>query len=229
MKLRLVIVAAVALAAPAYFAHAEDEVRVYQLRYRPARDAAGLVEPLLSDTGSLLLQPKSNTLTVRDERAVLDRVAKAVAVWDVPPSAYRVLLRVLLASMTAPVSGPAFGPGFGVDDWLLKVLKYKSFEEVDALAVTAVEGTQVEASLGQQYEIRFTLRAGILDSERVILSKLQFSRREKSESGSEVLSPLLRSTVSLKLGQTGVVGAAQSEEASQALVLVLRAQREDKP
>lgn len=229
MRARLALVAAVALTAAAFCVAGPDEVRVFQVRFRPVGDAPGLVEPLLSPGGSILLHPNLKTLTVRDERAVLDKVAKALDAWDLPPAAYRVRLRVLLASTASPTPGsPApVVPGLGVD--LARLFRYSSFEEVDSLVVTAAEGSPVEAAVGDRYNVRFTLRAGRLDPERLVLSQLEFSRRQKGETGAEVLEPLLRSTVSLKLGQTAVVGAARSESATRALLLVLWAQREDEP
>src|SRR5262249_23660654 len=48
-------------------------IRVFSLRYRRAEEAALLVRPLLTDEGSVILQPKLNTLTVRDTSAAVER------------------------------------------------------------------------------------------------------------------------------------------------------------
>jgi type II secretory pathway component GspD/PulD (secretin) len=93
------------LSASSVFA-AEQELRVFQFHFRPAHEAATLVEPMLSGEGSLLLQPGLNAITVRDNPDVLKRVASALASWDVAPQSYKVRVRVFLASREPKSSGP---------------------------------------------------------------------------------------------------------------------------
>jgi type II secretory pathway component GspD/PulD (secretin) len=90
-------------------AAADQELRVFQLHFKTARDAAVLVEPILSPGGSVLLQPSLNSITVRDTPEVLRRVSEALANWDVAPASYRIRVRVLLASTDPPPPGKA-GP-----------------------------------------------------------------------------------------------------------------------
>jgi hypothetical protein len=226
---RVAAVAGVLLLCACAAVAAEHEVQVFQLRFRAARDAAALVEPLLSPEGSLLLQPKLNTLTVRDRREVLARVAEALTSWDVAPLTYRLRVRLLLASTATPTPGPAAPLISGLGAELSQLFRYTSYQEVDTLAITAAEGSTVEAAIGERYHIRFTLRAGPLDPDRVQLAHMELARREMKLEQAEALRTLLRSTVSLKLGQTLVLGAARSENANQALVLVLWAEREARP
>ncbi|MFH1175762.1 MAG: hypothetical protein V1750_00025 [Acidobacteriota bacterium] len=205
------------------------EVRVFQVRFRPVREAASLVEPLLSTNGSMLLQPKLGTITVQDESEVIRRVTEALASWDVAPLSYQVRVRLVLASTTPPTPGPP-GPLIeGIGSGLQKLFHFSSYQEVDTLRITAADGSTVEAAAGGRYSLRFVLRATARDPERLQLGPLEVSRRERGNDGVEVLRPLLRTTVSLRLGQTAIVGAARSEGANQALVLILWAEREVAP
>ena len=79
IALALVLAGAAAAAAqsePALLVHA------YTLRHQPAAEALALVHPLLSERGSVQLQPGGNTLVIRDEQAVVERVAALLREFD---------------------------------------------------------------------------------------------------------------------------------------------------
>ncbi len=226
--MRKIAAVVLALVAGSAFA-AEQELRVFQLHFRPAREAAALVEPLLSADGSVLLQPGVNSITVRDTPAVLKQVAEALAGWDVAPLSYKVRIRVLLASMEPPQPGKPGQLISGIGEEISKLFHFTDYQEVATLQVTAAEGSGVELGAGERYHLRFTVKGVAQDPERVQLAQLQFSRREHGADGADVLHPLLRATVTLQLKQPSVVGGARAENANQALFLVLWAEREEKP
>jgi hypothetical protein len=66
------------------------------------------------------------------------------------------------------------------------------------------------------------------EPERVQLAQLQLARRDRAADNTEVLTPLLRATVSLLMKQPSVIAGARSENANQALFLLLSAEREGK-
>ncbi|MGC8916414.1 MAG: secretin N-terminal domain-containing protein [Thermoanaerobaculum sp.] len=214
-------------AASACWAQASQEVRVFQLRFKPAREAAAVVEPLLSPEGSLLIQPKANTLTVRDTPAVQKQVAEALAAFDVPPEAFRIRLRLILASTAPPTPGAAAPLIEGVGRELAEVFRFTSYQELDTLVLAATDGATVEAQAGGRYLVRFVVRGASRDRDRVQLSGFELYRKTRSADGSDALHLILRTTLSLRLQQTAVVGAARSESAKEALVLVFWAEREE--
>ncbi len=218
----LVVTAATALAA-------DQELRVFQLHFRPARDAAALVEPLLSADGSVLLQPSLNAITVRDSAAVLERVARALASWDVAPAAYKVRIRLLLANTDPQPPGQPAPLIEGIGSELRELFHFTNYQEVATLQVTASDGSVVELAAGDRYHLRFTVRGVPQDPDRVQLAQLQLSRRDRGANDVETLHPLVRATVTLLVKQPSVLGGARSENANQALFLVLWAEREEKP
>ena len=203
-------------------------IRAFSIRYRLVRDVAVVVGPLLSPDGSMTIQPQFNLLTVRDSAAVIERVAKAVEAWDVPPPSYRVGIRLLLGTTVPATPGPTPLVTGGVGAELMKVFHFTSYKEIETVQVTATEGTVVEAEAGGRYHLRFGVRAAANDPDRIQLGQFEVTRREPTSPGNETLRPLLRTTVSLEIGQTAIVGLARSEGASQGLVLVLWAEREPK-
>ena len=206
---------------------AEQELRVFQFHFHPAREASALVEPMLSPEGSLLLQPGLNAITVRDNPDVLKRVASALATWDVEPQTYKVSVRVFLASKEPkPTAPPPPIPEIGEKMYLL--FGFTKCQEVAAVQVIAADGAAVEVAAGDRYHLRFTVRGGPSESDRVQLAQLQLARRDRSADNAEVLTPLLRATVSLLMKQPSVIAGARSENANQAFFLVLSAEREGK-
>lgn len=208
-------------------AQTAQEVRVFQLRFKPAREAAALVEPLLSPDGSLLIQPRANTLTVRDTPAVQSRVAELLGTFDVPPQSFRIRLRLILASTATPTSGPP-GPLIeGVGKELSQIFRFTSYQELDTLVLAASDGAMVEARAGGRYYVKFAVRGSSQDENRLQLSGFELYRRGQNKDGSETLHLLLRTTLSLRLQQMAILGAARAEVTNQALVLVFWAEREE--
>lgn len=222
--MRWIVVCLVGLAA-ASWAQAVQEVRVFQLRFKPAREAAAVVEPLLSPEGSLLIQPKSNTLTVRDTPAVQRRVAEALASFDVPPETFKIRVRFILASTAPPTPGPASPLIEGVGRELAEVFRFTSYQELDTLVLAASEGATVEAQAAGKYYLKFQVKGASGQRDRVQLSGFELYRKSRNPEGGETLRLQLKTSLSLHLGQTTILGAARSESANQALVLVFWAER----
>ena len=221
-------VAVVVLAAGSVLA-ADQNLRVFKLHYRPAHDAASVVEPLLSSEGSVLLQPGLNAITVRDAPAVLERVAQALAAWDVAPQTYTLHIRVFLASRETRAPAPTPTPVPDLGERFFQLFPYTSYEEVASFRVTAADGSRVETAGSDRYLLRFVVRGVPQSPERVQLAGLELMRREQGAGGDEVLKPLVHSTVTLLLKQHSVIGSARSEGANRAVFLVFFAERAGKP
>jgi hypothetical protein len=204
----------------------QAEVRVIQLQHRSARDGVAMAEGMLSEDGSVLLQPRQNTLTVRDRGDVVRRIAEALAAWDVVTSPYRVRVRLVLASTAPPPAGQPAPQLSGFGSELTGLFRWGGFEEIDTIEVEAQEGTTLEIKASRGYTLRFALRAVPADPQRVQLTPFEVIRVEGEEHGVGLKRRLLRSTVSLQLGQTGFLVTARSEAARQALVIIVGASRE---
>jgi len=200
------------------------EERVFQLRFRSASNALAVVEPLLSPAGTVLLQPRANTLVVRDDRKVIDKAALALALWDQAPFTYRVRVKLYVASTAKDTGSVASDPAPELGAEFAQLFHFTSYQALDDLEFVSQEGSSVEASAGERYILRFTLRTQPGDPERVVLGPFELTRRHGNATPAPA-RPLLRSTVSLRVGQTAVVAAARSEQASRVLLLVVTASR----
>jgi hypothetical protein len=198
--------------------------RMFVLKHRPAGEAVSVVEPLLSPEGSMMVRPRDNSLTVVDDAATLARVAAAIARFDAAPASFKVRVRLVRASTQPPGPGSVTVDLSGLPSGLLP---YTSFREVGGFEAVTMDGGYVSASAGATYAVNFGVHVTPGDDERVQLVRFELGRREGQSPlpGVENVRPLLRSTVSLLIGQTFVMVATPSEGAGEALLLVVVAER----
>src|SRR4028118_1131009 len=78
-------------------------LHAFALKHRPAGEALALVSPLLSDRGTVELQPRSNTLVIRDTLASLRKIVPTLRAYD-HPARPPTLARYLRSPAPAPCS-----------------------------------------------------------------------------------------------------------------------------
>lgn len=198
--------AAAAQPEPALLVHA------YTLRHQPAAEALGQVYPLLSPRGSVQLQPGGNTLVVRDEAAVVERVAELLRQFDHPP--HELALRIQVVRAGDGAEGEVLDRDLA--ERLRELLRYDSYRVVAAADLMAREGEQVTYELGEEYLIAFQLGT-LMRAERLKLHDFEVTRR----SGEAADRRLLRTQVNLLLGRPMILGLAKNESSRRALLLVL--------
>jgi hypothetical protein len=213
-------------AAPALLAAGPGVVeKVFTLRHRRVEEAALLVRPLLSDGASLTLQPRLNTLVVRDAPPVVERCGQAIASFDLPPRT--VALSVTLLKAGTPEPGPGI-PGAvseeirGVGERLRKLFNFMAYTPLDALVVQGTEGDAVAYTIGGSYRLAFVLDPSA-DATVVRLKDLVLERLRRDERGRETKSEILRTSINVPMGQTNVLGIGRDEAAAGALFLVFSA------
>ena len=195
---------------------AQDEppllVHAYTLRHQPAAEALALVHPLLSPRGSVQLQTGGNTLVVRDERPVVNRVIELLREFD--HAAQKLALRIQV------VRAGGGGEGRPLDrelaERLGELLRYDSYRVIAAADLEAREGELASYELGEEYRIAFQLGT-LMSGERLKLHDFEVTRG--SDDGDR--RRLLRTQVNLRLGRPMILGLAKDESSRRALLLVL--------
>jgi hypothetical protein len=217
--------AATAAAPPPTATPEPDVVRVFTLKHRKAEEVFLLVRPLLSPRGSIVLQPALNALTVRDTAAVVEKTARAVESFDVPPRGYSVSVALLRAT-TEP--GPRTAPTpvaeqiRGVGARLRKLFSFTDYTPIDEVVLQGLEGEPVSWSLGGTYRIDFLLESGG-SADVLRLRNLVLSRVRRDEKGRETSRDVARTSINLRLREPFVLGVGREEGGSAALFLVLSA------
>jgi hypothetical protein len=187
-------------------------VHAYTLRHQPASEALVLVHPLLSERGSVQLQPGGNTLVVRDEAAVVERVVALLREFDHPAKKLAIRIQVVRAGDGG--EGAALDPELA--ERLRELLRYDSYRVVAAADLEAREGEGVSYELGEEYRITFQLGT-LMSGERVKLHDFEVTRRAGAGEGRR----LLRTQINLRLGRSMILGLAKEESSRRALLLVL--------
>lgn len=227
MKRLLLILMALLLTGVPAFADATDAmdgagkslaVRTFQFKHKEADRAASVIKPLMSVEGSWSIQPATNSLVVTDAPDNLKRIAEALAQFDAPVRPYRLSIRLVSAGRAAPDAGRV-DEGLGDVAPKLGLLRYNLLERIGTADVSGSEG---EAGLVDLNGFRADFKFGEYDaaSDSMKLSDFRLSRLEGDQ-----LSPLLKTTLNLKLGQTVVIGATKQPQSQRALMIVVSATR----
>jgi hypothetical protein len=210
---------AVAVAAPA-----ENEkltARSFQFKFRDASRAASVIKPLISSSGSVSIQPSSNTLVVTDSPAALREIARALAQYDAPPKAFTVEIRLVAASFQQKNPPPVPEDLREISAKLSGVLKFNRFEKLGEIRTQGREGDPVLATL-DGYRADFSV--GEFDPISQTLQLSEFRIMKLPEGGGDLQQVLRNSTLNLRVGQTVVLGASRLPDSNRILMIVLTAQ-----
>ena len=196
----------------------ELALHAYAFKYRQAGEALPLVSPLLSQRGTVELQPATNTLVIRDTNAALNRILPMLRTYDHPLQRIAMELYIVRASRSQ-ASPPV--PRSNLPETLTRKLRalftYDSFDVQAQAQLTSLEGQAVTYAVANDYRVSF--RNGTLSPDRQIsLADFHIERRT-SHRAMEPLS--YYNTVSLRLDQPTTLGLAKSESSREALLFVL--------
>ncbi len=229
-KRSILTLSAALLATIAAAATVETVSRVFTLEHISVSEASSAVQPLLSEHGSLILQPSRSRLTVQDLPQVVDRVAILVADLDSLPDSYSVQVE-LFEGGSEPYSAATQAQ---VDQRLRKMFKFASFRRLGSAVLEGELGSPAQADLGGGFQVSFSSHAieysedtpwGSPDpGERLYLRPLILRRVTVQPDGTQEIAILLRTNILIAPKQKVYIGAGTSEDADSGLVLVVHSQ-----
>jgi len=193
-------------------------LHAFAFKYRQAGEALSLVSPLLSQRGTVELQPGTNTLVIRDTNAALNRILPLLRTYDHPLRRVAMDLYIVRASRSQ-VSPPITRSN--LPDTLTRKLRalftYDSFDVQAQAQLSSVEGQSVTYAVADDYRVSF--RNGTLSADQQ-LGLADFHIQHRTSRGAMV--PLAYyNAVSLRLDQPTTLGLAKSESSPEALLFVL--------
>ena len=201
-------------------------VKVFVLRYKRVEEATLLVRPLLSDSGSILLQPKINAMTITDRPAALNTIGQALAQFDVPPRGFSIAVKMVRARADASAGDLSKEIG-GIGNKLREVFRFNDYALIDSAVLGGAEGEAVTYLLGGEYRLSFRIEPAGQGS---TLRRSSFAlARERTVGGRPVDAPHFRTTLNVGLNQTLVLGASKEEASKKALLLILLVQENPRP
>lgn len=190
--------------------------KTFVLKHKQADKVANVIKSIMSADGSMSIQPAANSLVVTDLPDNMKKIAAAIAAFDAPAQALQLSIRLVSASRGAEAKVDA---GLADVQSKLALLRYNVLESLGTANATGKEGEPGVVSLtGYRADFRF----GEYDpaSDSVQITDFKLLRQE-----GELLTPMLKTTLNLKLGQTVIIGATKQPQSQRALMIVVTAQR----
>jgi hypothetical protein len=203
-------------------------VRVFNLHYTSVAEASSAVQPLLSENGSLTVQPHKGTLTVQDSPEVVARVADVIARLESPPMRYRVAVELLEGS-NEELSEEL---RVEVDRRVTRMFPFAGYRSIGSAVFEGDVGSTASADIGEGHRLSFVVTPvrvseksafGIPDvGTRIQLGEFTLRRLSASPSGVGSAVEIVRTDVYLSPKQEVIIGAGASEESTSGLVLILK-------
>lgn len=199
-------------------------VKVFRIQYAEPAEISAAVQSLLSEVGSITVQPAQKRITVRDRSGQIARIAKVVAEMDVQPKNFRILVTLLHGSAALPKGKQAYP----VSSRLQKMFPFKAYSELGQAELQGKTGDTLDVKLNGKYSLMLTaldyrqqdLPFGIsnsilrLDLRPVVLQSVADGRAPRE---------ILKTRIVISENQEVSIGAGISENAHEGLVLVLKA------
>ena len=188
--------------------------RAFELQHKDPQRVIETIQGLLSRDGSYSIQPARQTIVVTDTPANIEKVAGILAELDVPARSYTLQLTLVSASRsTNPPQVPA--DLVEISKKLSGVLRFNTFEKLGSTIARGNEGTSMSLAIdGYHAAFGFGQYDPLSQSLKVEDFRLD---RTKDSTG----SPLIRTSLNLRVGQTVVLGASRQPESGKALMIVL--------
>ena len=202
--------------------------RAFPVKFKSLADAAEVVSPVLSADATVTLQPRLKTLTIQDRPAVLDRVAKLLESFDLPPRTVDVTLSLFLGTDRRDAEPGRSAPPAsltrdvrGVAETLSDFTKWNAYEQLGARSVAGMEGGRVTVGLSDEFRVSYDIEA--VREQSVKLTNFVLQKVTKGEDGRERVQDVYATAVVLPVGRMLMLGAAQNPESKRALFLALQA------
>lgn len=125
------------------------DTRTFHLRYIRAEQARDIILPYIfadrpAAKGTLAYSPSTSTITVRETRDNLDKIARVLAQYDVPGPMVRLTFHLIQADGAA-TSDPAIAD---VEPTLRNLFRFRGYRLVEEGIFSATEGGNVTQQLG---------------------------------------------------------------------------------
>ena len=228
LRKSLVFVTIIGIATVLAAASTNTVSRVFKLEHVSVLEVSAAVQPLLSEVGSLTLQPKLSKIVVQDEPEVIDRITTLIETLDHLPGLYSVEIELLEGTDPKP-----FGTRDEIkaEDRLRKMFNVAAFRRLGSSMIEGQLGDRAQADLGTDFRVSFlpqhpenpksTPWGAPAPGNRIYLRPLVLERVVTSSDGELTTHELLRTNAVLSQKQTVYIGAGNSEDSGHVLVLVV--------
>lgn len=195
------------------------QLYAYTLQHQPAMEGLKVIQPLLSQQGSVELRLGENTLVIRDSMSAISKIAPILRRFDRPARRLRIEVMIVEAQR-APFS-PAV-PRQPLPDALTMRLRgalpYSEYRLLAKTTLSVMEGEEATYEMGEGFLVSF--RPGTVVDGGVRLNDFHIARGPEGEPGEEK-KHLLKSSLTLRLGQPMTLALTRAENSPTALMVLL--------
>ncbi|MGB9907228.1 MAG: secretin N-terminal domain-containing protein [Candidatus Saccharicenans sp.] len=195
---------------------------VVKLQYTEAETLRKLLVPYFGPYTRVSADDKTNVLSLSDNPENLEKMLAVIRKIDVKPKDMVITMQLIIASDAEGPTDPELKNDPLIKD-LQKLLRFRSYQLLDATLVRAVDRKESYLSFGPNNQFDIKLRPETVEETAQSHIKLHISLRQtKIEStlpeGKKVWSPitpatyLIDSNLSLKSGERTVVGVSRLSE-----------------
>jgi hypothetical protein len=215
MNTRALLTLALTAALGACGRSAKLETRTFELTYLHPGEAHAIISPYVyadRPTGKGVVSLAGTTITVRETRDNLDKIARVLAQYDRPQPTVRLTFRLIRADGVATVD-PTIAD---VEATLRKLFRFRGYRLVGEGVVSGIEGSAVSQTLGgggEQYG---------LDTEIQRLSGQGDSATVQLKVRLNLFPGTFQTRVGVPVGKTAVLGNVQGGPARTTLILTVR-------
>ncbi len=196
------------------------DTRTFELQYLDPGTAAQMIEPYVygdrPEGNRGMISLAGNLITVRETPDNLDKIARVLVQYDKPSPMAQLRFKIIEADGAAQTDSAIAD----VESVLRRLFRFRGYRLLAQAMLGGLEGSDVQqqAAGGDQ---RFGIRAriqdirGVGDSATVRLGVGVWDATE---------GPLLETTVTVRTGQTVVLGSTQSRPSGRTLILAVQAE-----
>ncbi len=193
-------------------------VKTFQFKHKRAENAASVIKSLMSADGSMSIQPNGNSLIVTDLAENMKKIAAALAVFDTAPQPFHLTVRLVSARRGTPAEARV-DTDLGDVSPKLALLRYNVLERTGSAEVTGKEGEPGLLNLGS-YRADFQIGEYDPASDSLKVEDFRLLKLDGDQ-----LTPMMKTTLNLKLGQTVIIGVTKEAQSQRALMIVVTAKR----
>jgi type II secretory pathway component GspD/PulD (secretin) len=196
------------------------DTRTFELQYLEGGTAAQMIEPYVygdrPEGNRGMISLAGNLITVRETPDNLDKIARVLEQYDKPSPMAQLRFKIIEADGAAQTDSAIAD----VESALRSLFRFRGYRLLAEAVLGGLEGSEVqqEAAGGDR---RFGIRAHIQD-----IRGVGDSSTVRMEVGMWDITgrPLLETTVSVRTGQTVVLGSTQSRSSGPTLILAVQAE-----
>ncbi len=199
--------------------NAEDYQRkVFKIKFKEIEDVASVIKPMISEQGTITLQPRGKTITIYDLKENIQKIERTIIEYDIPSPSIRIILKLIEAEEKKDAEVQEKVPDFIFK--MRNLFKYTEYNVKGEFLLETAEGSVSSFSMAEDYRISF--KTSNVNAEKGIIQLRNFTVEKKDKmKDTFIYRNLLTTSMNLRNGEMIIIGATPWETSPKALFIAL--------